>query len=324
MLLNFQSDSQTYLGRNSAKKKLRWLEVRFAFVVLLCSLSFVSCNRPSSQNPPRSKSGTPTVSTAQAERKNENADQLRSQALAKLEAGAHDEAWKLIQRALLLDGQNPETLFIAARITAQRGKLTEAIKLLGQIPSTEKNAWLPALGQAAEWLCQVGDLPSAEIRLKELLQSVPNAVAAHRFLVRIYNAQGRRWETREHIYTLVRAGDFRQEELTMLIDLSEPFDDAEFRAAADKFNPSDSFGKLGQARRFLYKNRFKDAEPLLQQAVAELPNQIEPWVWLGHILVSQERLEELPKWLAKAPPDFESHPQYWVVRGRWAELIDDI
>ncbi len=323
MLLNFLSDSQTYLGGNSAKKKPRWLGVQSAFIFLLCSLSLVSCNRPSSQNAPPSKSGAPTASTAQPERKNESADQLRSQALAKLEAGSHDEAWKLIQRALLLDGQNPETLFVAARITAQRGKLTEAIKLLGQIPPTDKNAWFPALGQAAEWLCQVGDLPSAEIRLKQLLQSVPNAVAAHRLLVRIYNAQGRRWETRQHIYTLVRAGDFRQEELTMLIDLSEPFDDAEFRAAADKFNPSDPFGKLGQARRFLYKNRFKDAEPLLQQAVAELPNQIEPWVWLGHILVSQERLEELPKWLATAPADFESHPQYWIVRGRWAELIDD-
>jgi tetratricopeptide (TPR) repeat protein len=323
MLINFLSSIGLSYPENRVTAHSRTPRTLALLTALLSLTTTMSCSRPSAQKPaPQPESTTATTQTQPAA-KNDSADRLRAQALEKFDAGALEEAWKLIQRAILLDGQNSETLFVAARITAQRGKLPEAVKLLGQIPATDEKAGLPALGQAAEWLCQVGDLQGAETRLKQLLKSVPNAVAAHRLLVRIYNAQGRRWETRKHIYSLVRAGDFRQEELTMLIDLSEPFDDAEFRAAADKFNPADPFGKLSLARRFLYKNRFKDAEPLLQQANAELPTQVEPWVWLGHIFVSQERLTDLPTWLAKAPADFESHPQYWIVRGRWAELIDD-
>ncbi len=245
-------------------------------------------------------------------------------ALASLEQGRPEEAWQYIQQSLLRFGQNSESLFVAARIQAARGKFKEAATLLDGIPISDADAGLPALGQSAEWLCKIGDLQEAERRLQLLVEKNPQAIPAYRLLVRIRNAQGRRWESREPLIRLFEAGNFRQEELAMFVDLSEPFDDPELRTNAEQFDPGHPYLKLSMARRFIYKNRYEEAHPLLEQACRDLPNATEPWVWLGHVLVETENFEELASWSNHLPSNCETHPQFWMVRGRWSEHLDDL
>lgn len=247
-------------------------------------------------------------------------EQLQQQALTELEQGELEPAWKTVQQALLRSPSDVQTQFIAARILHARGKIQEAIALLDQVPIDSPQGGLAALGQAAEWEAASGRLRQAETRLRKLLELAPQATPAHRLMVRILNVQGRRWESRSHLYAMIEAGDFTQDEVAMLIDFAEPFGEKAFSEAARKVAPDDPLVQLGAVRSMLYKNRFDEALPALQSIVAREKDTLEPWVWLGHVLVSQEKLDQLPSWLAAAPPGYLKHPQFWTIRGRWCEL----
>ncbi len=76
-------------------------------------------------------------------------------------------------------------------------------------------------------------------------------------------------------------------------------------------------------RHHIYKNRFVDAENLLREINRAQPEFLEAWVWLGHVLAAQEKLEALVEWHQQTPKGYTDHPQYWFVRGRWSELNGD-
>ncbi|MFM8323330.1 MAG: tetratricopeptide repeat protein, partial [Pirellulaceae bacterium] len=268
--------------------------------------------------PPNTPPGVDRPSESAA--KSQSLEQLQQQALNELEKGELEPAWKTVQQALLRSPSDLQTQFIAARILHARGKIQEAIALLDQVPIDSPQGGLAALGQAAEWEAASGRLRQAEARLRKLLELAPQATPAHRLMVRILNVQGRRWESRSHLYALIEAGDFTQDEVAMLIDFAEPFGEKAFSDVARKVAPDDPLVQLGAVRSMLYKNRYDEALPALQSIVAREKEMLEPWVWLGHVLVSQEKFDQLPSWLAAAPPGHLKHPQFWTIRGRWCEL----
>ncbi len=269
------------------------------------------------------ESPTPSANPEASEGKPKTLAEWNQRAGEELDQGKVEEAWKSIQKAMLMDSNHVETIFLAARIMAARGKTREAVGLLDQIPTDHPEAGLAALGQSAEWFCQIGDLSSAEKRLRQLLEKAPGALPAHRLLVRVLNVQGRRWESRSHLYELVRGVNFNRDEIVMMIDYTEPFIEKEFYETATKFKPDDPLLKLGTVRHHIYKNRFVDAENLLREINRAQPEFLEAWVWLGHVLAAQEKLEALVEWHQQTPKGYTDHPQYWFVRGRWSELNGD-
>jgi tetratricopeptide (TPR) repeat protein len=233
-----------------------------------------------------------------------------------------EEAWLLIKPLLNASMPIEPVLFVAARIEASRGHLADAVELLERIPTDSPEAGLPALGQSAEWLADLGRLDEAVSKLNAVFDVTNDFPPAHRLLVRIYNAQGRRWRTRSHLRDLVRLGDFQRDELVMQVDFSEPFEEVELRQAARDADATSVGVRLGDARMDLYKNRFESALSTLRELHDQYPADLEVWVWLGHTLVAIGDASQKTEWLASRPSGCELHPQYWINLGRWAESLD--
>ena len=294
----------------------------------LCLVLVAGCGDKTKDSSTSGKTGKIDIPEPEDKTKTKSEDRSTTiknaiaEAIKQLNANNPDGAMKEVQKVLLLDGTNDEALFIAARVRAAQNRIDDAVQVLDQIPS-DSPGYLPALGQSAQWLAEAGDLSAAERRLKDLIAKEPRSIEARRLLIRLFNAQGRRWESRTHLYALVQLGDFSMDEVSMLVDFAEPFGEPKLFEAAVRFSPSDTYVQLAAVRSLLYKNRFLDAEPKLKSMHQRNPERLEIWIWHGFALASLEKVDELPEWLSKAPEGFAKHPQYWMTRGKWAEVIEN-
>ena len=89
---------------------------------------------------------------------------LRDLAIESLDSGELDIAFDLARRAKRADPENPETIFLHARVLAARNRFAEAIQILDDLAEDVPDARLPVLGQTAEWLVIQGDWGEAESR----------------------------------------------------------------------------------------------------------------------------------------------------------------
>lgn len=243
------------------------------------------------------------------------------QALAR--SGQMDQANLEVDKALASYPGNVGLLQIGADVKHASGDVPGAVQLLDELATAAPNLALPINGQAGEWLAEYGDLEAAEKRFLFLLEKAPEFVDIHRWLSKIYNAQGRRWESRKHARMLVLLGNFQRDEVVMQIDLSEPFFESSLVSAASARNAESHFVQLGNVRLDLYKNRFAKSIPILENLVSNRPNEREAWVWLGHSLIGEERWDALHDWFSRKPANAEDHPQYWINVGRWAEHLGE-
>lgn len=252
--------------------------------------------------------------TNEAESKQESSFEAKVLAAAEeLDRGDIDSAWKSVKQLTIVKPNEPQLLFLTARVLAARKDLASAIKTISQIP-VDSPLSAPAAGQAAEWMVQQGDLTSAESNLLRLLKEYPNAVPGLRLLAKIYNAQGRRWEAFRYLDRLVRLGDFTTLELFATVDLREYFDDEVIRTASAKAHPDEPYVRFA----ILRKNLLRDGEAHieeLQQIAMDHPDLLEPWVWTATSLLESERIDALTHWLQNKPKGHEKHPEYWYSLG---------
>jgi tetratricopeptide (TPR) repeat protein len=313
---------------------MRSLPFRLASIAFVYSLiASLGCNRSAwdDEATDNSTSNTNTSQASQASpssQTNGNASQevtaanIVEAATRLLERQDIDGGWQLVQSGLLRFPDDPALLFLAARVLAFQQKFPEAIALLDKIPSDDSQAGLPALGQGAEWALQLGDLRTAEERLLRIVQLAPTSPLrpmVARMLTQIYNVQGRRWEAGQQVMELIRRGDFNERELLMMVNLREPFADAEVSKAAKAFKPDDPLLQLGDARLLFFQSKDVEALSLLEGIRRALPQSLEPWVLHGAVLVNLERFDQLKDWHRVAPQGYESHPEYWLVMGHWAK-----
>lgn len=234
-----------------------------------------------------------------------------------LEENKPDDAWKIARELTISNPNHPKVLFLAARIKAKKQDLKAAIALVSKIPEDDPEAGGPALGQWAEWLAESGDLVAAEAKILKLIKQYPTATPAIRLLIRIYNAQGRRWETSRFLERLVRLGDFTTAELSMGVDFREPYFEKPFHEAAMKADPDQPYNRFYELRTKIFDNKFNDCIAPLEIIVSKNPDLLEPWVWLGLCYYQTERIEQLRSWIEKKPATAPKHPEYWFVLGAY-------
>lgn len=242
-------------------------------------------------------------------------DQKFAQATELLDRRKADEAWKLCQELMIARPNDAMTQFLTARVLSERGDKKSAIAMMAKISEDDPIAGAPAMGQIAQWLSESGELVQAEAKLLKLLKAYPKATPAMHLLVRIYNAQGRRWETARWLDRLVRLGDFTAQELSMAVDYREPYDEPTLREAAAKIAPEEPYNQLGLVRLQLHKNRWQEQFPVLKSMNEKRTGLVEPWIWYASCLHGLERSEELARWMETPPQAVEKHPEYWYLRG---------
>jgi len=271
------------------------------------------------QNKPESVA-SPAASTdkEQASAESKSNDSLYrerfEQAVKELDGGRVEEAWRLVKQLIVSRPNDPELMFLTARVMAGRKDLSGAMKQLERIPR-DSPQWGPATGQAAEWLVAEGEFPEAEAKLLTLVKEYPTAVPALRLLARIYNAQGRRWEASRYLDRLIRLGDFTSSELMATVDLRDFYgDDTAYAAFAAK-QPENPYVRFAAIRAKLLKNSYEVFLEELQEMSRLHPEMREPWVWSATSLMELERWDDLIAWMQTPVKGADKHPEYWYALG---------
>ena len=233
--------------------------------------------------------------------------------------GEFDDASKVLRELLLAQPSDVETLFRYANAVAAKGDLSEAVSILDSIPTDHPNAGLAAIGQAADWRFQLERYDEAEASYLKVLQLAPKASVAHRQLAYLLNRQGRRHEAAIHIQELCRLGDVREDEVRVLMSLSDAvFDDPKDSAVPDsESRPYWPIGPVGEARRFFSERRYVDAVNLLQQYIHTKPLLPSVNAFYGRCLAEAQDEKNLVGWLANADAATKDYSEYWAALGAY-------
>lgn len=233
-----------------------------------------------------------------------------------------DAAAKHLQNVLFADPSDARALFLLAGVRHAQGDFDQAVDLLGEIPADHADAGLPAIGQAADWLSDLGHFDRAEQKYREVLQRVPTASPALRSLAFILNRQGRRHESAELIRQLCRLGDIQQDELHSLISLSSPMIDSAAsldvsRQAATGQRQYIPIGPGSVARQHLIGGDEADGAASLEIAIAAGGVPSATVALYGRLLAESQDDLGFQRWLQTTDEDVKRHSEYWSAVGAY-------
>ena len=224
-------------------------------------------------------------------------DRLQEDTITALDSGDLDTAFELVRELRRVDGENPQTIFLMARVLAEKHRFRQAVKMLDDLAVEFPETHLAVLGQTAEWLVFQGDWQSAEERYRTLSSLVDDTSLVDRLLSRLLMRQGRRVEASKLLKRLCRVGNVEEMDLRSLLSLScaLPGD-----AATDAFEP---IGLEGTARHAISMRQLGMAAEMLQQAASDSSIVLGPaeYALQGRVLALLEEFEQLTKWINSAP-----------------------
>jgi tetratricopeptide (TPR) repeat protein len=298
----------------------------------LCFVLLIGCNRESEQADGLGKEASVSSSAADMsatgkDRATATRDQPfdRDREIGKaedlLQDGKQAEAAAALQRVLLVNPTDVEVLFRLARVRAEMGDLAAAVEFLDSIPENHPEAGLPAIGQAADWCMALERYDEAEARYQKVLARVPDAAVAHRQLAFLYNRQGRRHEAAEHIRTLCRLGDVRQDELHALMVVGHAiFDDPnESGEGGRRYLP---IGPAATARMLYTASHFDEAVETLDEMVQSPDVVPSLMAFYGLLAVEAQDQERFQWWLSRVDDSVKSFSEYWAAIG--AYLVSEL
>jgi Flp pilus assembly protein TadD len=236
---------------------------------------------------------------------------LQEDAINALDSGDLVEAFELVRELNRVDGENPQAIFLMARVLAEKHRFRSAVNMLDDLAIEFPDAKLAVLGQTAEWLVFQGDWEAAEERCRILISFLDETSLVDRLLSRLLMRQGRRLEAEFFLRRLCRVGNVEEMDLRSLLSLSYPL---RGDAATDAFEP---IGLEGDARHAISMGDFAAADEMLQQALERTPNGISPaeYALHGRLLAILEQFDRLPEWIKNAPAGIATHSDYWFALG---------
>ncbi len=282
-----------------------------AFTLLLggCGQSVDSSSRTSQgeKKPPQPAAETVTIQRrGQSDPPPVDPVKLQEDALDALDSGDLDTAFKLVRAAKSATPDDPQTIFLMARVLAERNRFPEAIKMLDELAEAVPEARLPVLGQTADWSVFQGQWQQAEERYRALLDQVDDASMVHRKLSQLLMREGRRLEATAYLRELCRAGDIEELELRSLLITVHPFSG---EAATDELEP---IGDMGHARYEISQGNWDAALEVLDRSKSKGPAET---ALRGRILAHLQDFESLERWVSDAPEAAQETADYWFAKG---------
>ncbi|MCC9604139.1 FG-GAP-like repeat-containing protein [Stieleria sp. JC731] len=236
-------------------------------------------------------------------------------ALTAQDQGRFDKAIEILQQLILQDPKDYVAVFHLANAEAGKGNLLNAAEMLSEIPPTDPDSGLPALGVAADWYLELKRFDKAEQRYRQILQLAPQFNIARRRLAYLLNRQGRRYEANELIEQLCMAGDITQDELFALIVESDALYDAPDQSPSNGTRPYWPIGSLGEARHQFTTQNYEQAAVLLKPSIEDGSASQAAIAFYGLVLVEGQLDADFQKWLSFVSEPTKAFPEYWAAIG---------
>ncbi len=209
-----------------------------------------------------------------------------------LETGENDLAFRLARQAKRLAPEDSQTVYLTARVLAERNRFHEAILMLDNLAESTPEARLPILGQTAEWLVEAGRWDDAETRFLTLLKEIDDGPIVHRKLAQLYLRQGRRIEAANHLLKLCELGNVEEVELRAMLNLLHPLAmNAPQPEASETYEAP--IARLGHARQEISNGKWNAARKTLESSPTTTSQEQG---LLGRIYAHQKDYTALTRW----------------------------
>lgn len=180
-----------------------------------------------------------------------------------------------------------------------------------------------ALFSAAEINLQLGRLSEAETQYRGVLKQQPGNGLTNERMAFLLSLTGRRWESLNHYFVLIRGGDATLKELGLAADVGRPIEQQEFLAKSRRLSPNNVTLRLALAVA-AYNDGHADAATQLQALVSDSPRLTAAHAMLGELIVDKATVGEFVRWHQALPDDADDNPDIWFVRGMWARSQADL
>jgi len=248
-------------------------------------------------------------------------EELLARARQAAAAENYAEAESLCGRALAKRPGLASALLLAGQLAARRQDWPNALKYFEQISPDARREVLAAHREAGEIYFRLGQASAAEAQARDVLAIERHDVEAHKRLAFLLTLEGRRFESRPHLFELLRQNRFSIEMLLLMGDLSSTVSTAkeleQFRQAV----PDDLAPLAGLARIAWNKHDPAQAAMLLERVLAADPDQLEALALRGQILLDSADANALAAWAAGLPAEADGHPDIWRIRGLQAKRL---
>ena len=172
---------------------------------------------------------------------------------------------------------------------------------------------------AAEVFVNAGRPHQAEENLRGVLAAAPLHLRARERLAWLLGAEGRTWESAEHLAAIVMSGQFAGEHLVLLGSIqTQLLKAAEFHEACRAANPNDLGHLLPNARVAMFQNRRQSARQALETLLTSEPDHLEAKAWLGRLLAETGDWAAWNAWHAALTAKADAHPETWYARALFA------
>jgi len=247
--------------------------------------------------------------------------QLLADAQQALQISDNSEAERLSTVALQRAGPSPSTtiLLVAGEAAAKCSHYEDAVRHYARVLDAGDQASLAALSGKADALFQLGRFLESEGAFRKALEIDPHNELSNRRFAALLDTTGRRWESRRYLLELVRIGKFTVEELVLLGNPDEPFDNTPVVEKGLEAVPDDPGPLLAKARVLAHRNETPQAVKLLWKVVRARSDNHDAQGFLGALLVDLRSEREFDEWRKQLPKDADRHPEVWFARGVWAE-----
>lgn len=217
---------------------------------------------------------------------------------------------KVLRQIILKHPHHGKALFLYARIVAESGDLESAVELVSGISEQDSDFGLASVGQAAQWLAELGKPDEARTRYRRALEMAPDVAFLRHQFVAFLKFVGWRYEARDVLLPLVATGEASEAELRDLLNVA---------VGDSKTNPADFFatGPLNQALARLESRSPRDALEVLSSAIDRGVVTFDPAIAsvLASCHAELQQFEELELLLANAGSGIQRFPHYWRAIG---------
>lgn len=245
---------------------------------------------------------------------------LRQARLA-LARGEYSEAKRTALQIPADHPRYPSAVMVAGEALTKDGRLQEAADVYQTVPLTASTDAVLIHFSRAEVLLHSSQISEAEQAYRAVVEVEPGYVEAHSRLAFILGVTGRRRESEEYLFTILRSGSATLNELILLADLGRPVNETKLLTTWHKRNPGDPFIRLGLSVRAAVDGNTDQALDILQLLCADFPLLQQAQAQYGALL-AERRPHELRAWHDSLPPESVDWPDIWFVKGRWAQLSD--
>ena len=182
---------------------------------------------------------------------------------------------------------------------------------------------LLALFSIAEIYLEQGRLSDAESFYRAVLSVQPGNGLTNERMAFLLSITGRRWESLDHFFVLVKSGNADYRDLGLAADVGRPVEQPDFLEKCRQQAPDDPLVRLALASQ-ARNDGDPSARNQLEAVVKANPEFISAQCMLGEMLAESNNNQDFVLWHDALPSASEDSPDLWFVRGLWARKESEL